>query len=70
MDRSKEQLIMDLIKNRPDLDYVKIALITGTNVTAVRKVARDNNCKRKQGGGTKKPPVISVTSPAVQTEQQ
>lgn len=55
MDGSKELEILDLIKNRPDLDYVKIALYTNINVTAVRKVARDNDCKRKRGGGPKKP---------------
>jgi hypothetical protein len=54
MDSTKEQQIVDLIKNRPDLDYVKIALHTNSNVTAVRKVARDNDCKRKRGGGPKK----------------
>jgi hypothetical protein len=59
MDNLKEQQILDLIKNRPDLDYVKIALYTNSNLTAVRKVARDNDCKRKRGGGPKKP-IISA----------
>jgi len=49
MDKLKEQQILDLIENRSDLDYVKIALFTGSNLTAVAKVAKDNNCQRKRG---------------------
>lgn len=49
MDKLKEQQILDLIENRPDLDYVKIALFTSSNLTAVAKVAKDNNCQRKRG---------------------
>jgi hypothetical protein len=57
MDRSKKQLIMDLIKNRPDLTYVQISLLAGVNLTAVHTVARNNGCQRKRGGGAKKPVV-------------
>ena len=49
MDKLKEQQILDLIENRPDLDYVKIALFTGSNLTAVAKVAKDNKCQRRRG---------------------
>jgi hypothetical protein len=49
MDRRKEQLIVDLIKNRPDMNYMQIAFFTGTNISAVEKTARVNNCQRKRG---------------------
>jgi len=49
MDKLKEQQILDLIENRLDLDYVKIALFTASNLTAVAKVAKDNHCQRKRG---------------------
>lgn len=45
----KEQQIVDLVKNRPDLNYLQIALYTGTNVTAVQVVAKGDNCQRKRG---------------------
>lgn len=49
MDRLKEQQIVDLIKNRPDMNYMQIAFFTGTNISAVQKTARVNNCQRKRG---------------------
>jgi hypothetical protein len=45
----KERQIVDLIKNRSDLNYVQIALYTGTNVTAVQVAAKRHNCQRKRG---------------------
>ena len=49
MDHKKLQLILDLLKNRPDMDQVAIALYTGTNLAAVRKAARENGLQRTPG---------------------
>jgi hypothetical protein len=49
MVRRKEQQIVDLIKNRPDLNYMQIALFTGSTLTAVAKAAKDNHCQRTRG---------------------
>ena len=49
MDHKKLQLILDLLKNRPDMDQVAIALYTGTNLAAVRKAARENGLQRAPG---------------------
>jgi hypothetical protein len=56
---SKASVVVDLIQNRPDLNYLQIALALGTNMTAVCKIARVNNCQRKRGGGPKKPLVVA-----------
>jgi hypothetical protein len=69
MNKLKEQQILDLIENRPDLDYVKIALFTGSNLTAVAKVAKDNNCQRKRGRRAWKK-VTPVTSAPVAGQGQ
>jgi hypothetical protein len=69
MDKLKEQQILDLIENRPDLDYVKIALFTGSNLTAVAKVAKDNNCQRKRGRRPWKK-VTPMTTPVVSAQRQ
>jgi hypothetical protein len=62
MDSLKEQQVLELIKNRQDLDYVKIALFTGTNLTAVRNIARKHNAQRSRGRKTWKK-VTPVTMP-------
>ena len=49
MDSLKEKQIVDLIKSRPDLNYMQITFFTGTNLTAVQVAAKRNNCQRKRG---------------------
>jgi len=44
-----QERILELIIHRPDLDYMQIALLTGSNITAVTKIAKENNCQRKRG---------------------
>ena len=55
MDSLKEKQIVELIKNRLDLNYVQVSFLTGVPLTTVHKVAKDNGCQRKRGGGAKKP---------------
>jgi hypothetical protein len=57
-DSRKILAVVDLIKNRPDLNYMQIALCTGSTLTAVAKAARDHKCQRVRG---RKKTVIEVT---------
>jgi hypothetical protein len=59
VENSKTSVVVDLIRNRPDLNYFQIAVVTGSNLTAICKAARVNNCQRKRGGGPKKPQVVN-----------
>jgi hypothetical protein len=45
----KQSQLLDLIKNRPDLNYFRSAVLTGGSLTAVAKTAKDNNCQRRRG---------------------
>ena len=58
MDRRKELAVVHLIKNCSDLNYMQIALYTGSTLTAVAKAARDHDCQRTRGC---KKTVIEVT---------
>ncbi len=42
MDSLKEKQIVELIKNRLDLNYVQVSFLTGVPLTTVHKVAKDN----------------------------
>lgn len=61
MDRRKELAVVHLIKNRSDLNYMQIALYTGSTLTAVAKAAKDHNCQRSRG---RKKQVPALTSGA------
>ena len=41
--RDKQSQLLDLIKNRPDLNYFRSAVLSGGSLTAVAKTAEDNN---------------------------
>jgi hypothetical protein len=53
-DKVKEAAIVDLIKNRQDLNYVQICLYANCSLTAIKKTAKDNNCQRIRGAKKKR----------------
>lgn len=67
MDSRKEQQVVELIKNRLDLNYVQIAFLTGVPLTAVQVAAKRNNCQRKRGRRPWKK-ATPVTTPVVSAQ--